>query len=206
MDKKHLGIFGVMAPIAYVAFVIIGGAITPGYSHAAQAISELTASGAPHKCLLDILFSTYNIMLMVFGFGFLQDVRREPPPRRSGVAGSGCLMAVGALGLMTNLFFPMDARGAPVTIFGTAHLILAGLLSLGTILATLLVGVWFVRRPGHTWFGTASLVACGLIVLSGGMAAAAAATISPMMGVIQRVTIGIFMLWVFSLGIKMTRY
>ncbi len=206
MSKKSLSILGIIAPIAYVTFVIIGGAITPGYSHTSQAISELTATGSPHKLLLDFLFSAYNLMLMGFGIGFLQYVNNKQPARLSGKAGSWCIIVIGAMGLLTNLFFPMDPRGASATFLGTAHLILAGLLSLGTILATLLVGIWFRKQPGNKRLGTFSLTACAIIVLTGGLAAAAAATRSPMMGLIQRITIGTFILWVLFFGIKMTSF
>jgi len=204
MDYKHLRVFGIIAPVAYTIFVVFGGAMTPGYSHTAQAISELTAAGAPHKFILDILFSTYNIMLMAFGIGFLQYVLSTQPPQKSGLAGSWCLIAIGAMGLLTNLLFPMDARGAPATFPGIMHLVLAGLLSLGTILATLLVGVWQIKQSGNKLSGVVSLAACAVIVLTGGFAAAAAATISPLMGLIQRMTIGSFMLWVFFFGVKLT--
>jgi hypothetical protein len=53
-------------------------------------------------------------------------------------------------------------------------------------------------------FGMMSLTACAVIIITGGLAAAAAATVSPLMGLVQRLTIGTFMLWVFSFGIKLT--
>lgn len=206
MKTKSLSILGIIAPIIYVTFVIIGGAITPGYSHTAQAISELTATGSPQKLLLDSLFSTYNLMLLAFGVGFLQYVNNKQPPLLAGKAGSWSLILIGTMGLLTNLFFPMDPRGAPATMIGTVHLVLAGLLSLGTISATLFVGLWLRKQPGGKRAGTISLVGCALIVITGGLAAAAAATISPLMGLFQRITIGTFMLWVLYIGIKITGF
>ena len=204
MTHKNFGILGIIAPIAYAIFVIVGGAITPGYSHTAQAISELTATGSPHKLFLDFLFSAYNIMLIGFGAVFLQYVRGKQQLRLSGKLGSWCIMLIGAMGLLTNLFFPMDPRGASATTIGIIHLILAGLLSLGTILATLLVGLWLIKQPDHKRAGIFSLIACAVIVLTGGLAAAAAATVSPIMGLLQRLTIGTFMLWVLFFGIKIS--
>lgn len=204
MTKKKLSILGIIAPIWYIIIVILGGAITKGYSHTLQAISELTATGSQHKLLLDVLFSAYNIMLMGFGVGLLQYVNGKPSPRLSGKAGSWFLILIGFLGLLTNLFFPMDARGASPTLIGNIHLVLAGLLSLGTISTTLLIGVWFSKQPGKKRFGTISFIACAVIVITGGLAAAAAASASPIMGIFQRMTIGTFMLWVLILGIKLT--
>ena len=203
MNQKNLNVLGIISPIAYAIFAIIGGAITPGYSHTLQAISELTATGLPQKLILDVLFSAYNIMLIGFGIGFLHYVSSRQPSRLIGKAGSWCIILVGTMGLLTNLFFPMDPRGATVTLAGTIHLILAGLLSLGTILTTLLMGLWLRKQPGDRRAGTFSLVACGIIIITGGLAAAAAATGSPLMGCIQRITIGTFMLWVLFFGIKL---
>lgn len=206
MSKKSLSILGIIAPISYIIIMFIGGAITTGYSHSGQAISELTATGSEHKPLLDVLFAAYNIMLMGFGVGFLQYVRCKPSPQLFGKAGSWCLIMIGAMGLSTNLFFPMDPRGASPTLIGTIHLILAGLLSLGTILTTLFIGVWFTNHPVNKRFGTISFIACAVIVITGGLAAAAAATVSPIMGLLQRMTIGTFLLWVLILGIKLTSF
>lgn len=205
MIKIYLRILGIIAPISYIIIVILGGAITTGYSHAVQAISELTATGSEHKPLLDILFSAYNIMLMGFGVGFLQYVNSKPTPRPPGKAGSWCLILIGVLGLSTNLFFPMDPRGASPTMIGSIHLALAGLLSLGTISTTLLIGVWFTKQPDNNRYGTISFIACAVIVITGGLAAAAAASASPIMGIFQRMTIGTFMLWILVLGIRLTR-
>ena len=206
MSHKSLRILGIIAPITYIITVILGGAITTGYSHAVQAISELTATGSQHKTLLDILFSGYNIMLIGFGVGFHQYVNGKPSPQRFGKAGSWCLILIGVMGLSTNLFFPMDPRGVSPTLIGSIHLVLAGLLSLGTILTTLFIGVWFLQQPGDKIFGTISFIACAVIVITGGLAAAAAASASPIMGIVQRMTIGVFMLWILILGIKLTSF
>ena len=53
--KKYLLYGGIVAPVLYVVTIIVGGLIRPGYSHIANAISELTAAGAPNKALLDPL-------------------------------------------------------------------------------------------------------------------------------------------------------
>lgn len=206
MSHKSLSILGIIAPITYIITVILGGAITIDYSHSVQAISELTATGSQHKPLLDILFSAYNIMLMGFGAGLLQFVNGKPSPQLIGKAGSWCLILIGVMGLSTNLFFPMDPRGVSPTLIGNIHLVLAGLLSLGTILTTLFIGVWFLQQPGDKKFGMISFIACAVIVITGGLAAAAAASASPIMGIVQRMTIGVFMLWILLLGMKLTSF
>jgi len=115
------------------------------------------------------------------------------------------LIVVGVLGLFVNLFFPSDPRGAPVTPAGTVHLVLAGLLSLGSILATLLVGLWLRSFEDLKRYGVYTLITCLVIFLSGGFAAASAATASPIMGLAERVTIGAFVQWPLVLGLRLYR-
>ncbi len=52
MNNRLLAVCGILAPLLYTFTVILGGVITPNYSHVANAISELIESGAPYKTLL----------------------------------------------------------------------------------------------------------------------------------------------------------
>jgi hypothetical membrane protein len=203
MRRRQLFLFGAIAPWVYLFTVILGGAMRPEYSHMAHAVSELTEAGAPNKVLLDALFSVYNILLVIFAATLLSYVRERPKARKQGVLGAWVLIAVGVMGLLTNLFFPMDPRGAPTTLAGTIHLVLAGLLSLGTILATLLIGRWLYRQQDLRGYGTYSLITCAVIFLSGGFAAAMAATVSPIMGLAARITIGAFLQWLVVIALKL---
>ncbi len=196
MKNKLLLGFGIIAPLVYIGTVIIGTWLRPDYSHATHAISELTVPGAPNKLLLDSLFSIYNLLLIGYAAGVLSFVNHQKSKHWTGKWGSYLVLLVGLIGLSTNLFFPMDPRNEPATVIGTIHLILAGILSLGTILSTLFLGAWLTRIPHLKNLGIYTLVTCGLIFLSGGAAAAAAANVSPIMGILQRITIGIFMQWI----------
>jgi hypothetical membrane protein len=200
LNKKILFGLGILAPLLYGATVIIGAWLRPDYSHATHAISELTAVGAPNKLLLDSLFSIYNLLLIGFAAVFLANVEKQTNDHWTGKAGSYLILLVGLVGLLTNLFFPMDPRDIPATPTGIIHLVLAGILSLGTILSTLFLGLWMVRVSNHKTLGIYTLFTCGVIFLSGGFAAAAAANLSPMMGIVQRITIGAFMQWLVILG------
>jgi len=63
MKNRILSICGALAPILYIMTMVLGGAIRPGYSHIAQAVSELIETGAPNKALLDALFIIYNLLV-----------------------------------------------------------------------------------------------------------------------------------------------
>jgi hypothetical protein len=77
-------------------------------------------------------------------------VKLSPAERgkRNGFWGALALVVAGILGVLMNLFFPQDPGGPPVTVAGTVHIALAGVLSLGTMLAILCTGLWLRQVPG----------------------------------------------------------
>ena len=205
MSRRYLLICGLLAPLVYVGAVILGGLLRPGYSHVAHAISELIAAGAPNTTLLNPPFTLYDILLAAFGVGLLLTVRAHPEQRgtRSGSVGAFALIVSGLLGVLMNLFFPQDPGGPPVTFTGTVHVMLAGVLSLGTMLAILSTCLWLRQAPGLRAYWRYSLASLALIFISGGLCAAALATSSPYLGLVERVTIGAFIQWVFVMALKL---
>jgi hypothetical membrane protein len=205
MSRRYLLICGLLAPLVYVGAVILGGLLRPGYSHVAHAISELIAAGAPNTTLLNPLFTLYDILLAAFGVGLLLTVRAHPEQRgmRSGSLGAFALIVSGLLGVLMNLFFPQDPGGPPVTLIGTVHVVLAGVLSLGTMLAILCTGLWLRQAPGLHAYWRYSLASLAVIFISGWLGAAAIATSSPYLGLVERVTIGAFIQWVFVIALKL---
>jgi hypothetical protein len=200
MVRRLLFGCGAAAVVVYLAAVVLGGLLSPGYNHLSMAVSELIAAGAPNKLLLDALFTAYNVLLGVFAFVLVMSVRNEG--RASATVGSWLVAAIAVLGIVMTLFFPMDARGSASTLDGTLHLVLAGALSLCTILAMVLVCMGLRARDAFWIYCAVSAV---LTVVSGGLAAAAAATTHPLMGLAERVTIGIFLQWVFVYAVMLWR-
>jgi hypothetical membrane protein len=82
MRNKILMLSGILAPLAYVLTVVVGGILRPGYSHIAQYISELIEAGAPNKAILDPLFAIYNILTIAFGIGLFLYIREKSDNRR----------------------------------------------------------------------------------------------------------------------------
>jgi len=205
MSRRYLLICGLLAPLVYVGAVILGGLLRPGYSHVAHAISELIAVGAPNTTLLNPLFTLYDILLAAFGVGLLLTVRAHPEQRgtRSGSLGAFALIVSGLIGVLMNMFFPQDPGGPPVTLTGTVHVVLAGVLSLGTMLAILCTGLWLRQAPGSRAYWRYSLASLAAIFISGGLGAAAIATSSPYLGLVERVAIGAFIQWVFVMALKL---
>lgn len=200
MKNRLLSICGALAPILYITTVALGGAIRLGYSHIAQAVSELIETGAPNKALLDALFIIYNLLVGLFGYRLL--LWSSPDSRQTGRFAAWVLVVTAFLGLLMPLSFPMDPRGTPATFVGTMHLVLAGLTSLGTMLAILFMGLWLRKQPDLGNYALYSFTSLAIVFVSGGVAAASAAQANPYMGLFERITIGAFLQWLFVLAMK----
>ena len=187
---------GIAAPLLYVFTVILGGAIRPGYDHLAEAVSALTEARAPNKVWLDALFFGFNVLLVAFGIGVLATMRHHRLAIRISAL---AIIGVALLGLVM-WSFPMDPVGAPVTGTGQGHLILAGLMSFGTIVAVFAFAAGAWRVPGWRAFSVFSFLALAEIVATGALTAIAAGGEWPTVGLWERMTIGGYLVWIFVLA------
>jgi len=206
MKNKRLLFCGILATAVYVITVILGGILTPEYSHISQAVSDLIAAGAPNKSLLDLLFALYNLLVIAFSVGLVQFVRSDQQNRRKvvGTVGALCLVAEGIFGLLT-LFFPEDLgeMSAAISRTGMMHIVFAGLSSLTTMLTILLMGFWFKNSLRWQKYGRYSFISVGVVFVSGGLAAASIATGGSYGGLAERITIGGFLQWLFVISLAL---
>jgi hypothetical protein len=205
--KKVLVSCGILAPIVYLAAVLLGGLLRPGYSHISQAISELLTMWAPNKPLLDALMAIYNVLTGLCAVGLLLLIRnrRQVKGQRSGNLAAMFLLLQALFGLFT-LAFPQDPPGLPATTTGTFHLVLAGGSSLTSMLMILLLGFWFRGMDGLGSFSVYSFISVGIVFLAGGLAAASAASASPFLGLVERITIGAYLQWLFVIAVRLFGY
>ncbi len=195
--KKSYAIFGIIGPIVYILAVFIGGALRNDYSSITNTISELTLVNAPNKLLLDVLFSFYNISLLIFAIGAYLDSSIDDSKKYR--VASIFLALIGLLGL-SMYFFPQDPRGAASTITGTLHIILAGIISPLTIIAIFLMGLSFRKYSELKLFAIYSYISGVIVLVSGGTAAVSVANNSVYGGLFERITIFTFMVWVLILS------
>lgn len=181
-------VMGVVAPIVYVGAVITGGAIQPGYSHMAEPISALTATGGFR---INALFGLYNVLLI----GFSVFVITQPGRANFGFRVAGWLMMLlGSIGLALWAF-PMDMPGASVTTSGAIHIGLAALASIASM-AAITAGALGWRDMGARTAEVSSWIALAVVVATGGLAAFAAMSGWSTVGLLERLTIGGFLAWV----------
>ena len=203
--KKILMLCGVAAAAVYTGTVILGGLLRPDYSHISMAISELVADQAPNRLLLSSLFLLYNLLASAFGIGLFLKTGNTSQGRLNGRVGSLALVAVGVAGILMELAFPQELGGTATTFAGTMHFVMAGVASLGTMVAVLLLAFWFRNMPGLNGYFAYSVISVAIIFGSGGLTAAALANHSTLFGLIERITIFTFVLWMYVIARKMVQ-
>ncbi len=190
--KRIYLLSGVVSPFLYTFTVILGGLLWHDYSHTSQAISELTAAGAPFRLTLNILFSISLLLACCFAITSLQYIKQYN--NRSLNISMWILFTISILSLLWA-FFPMDPRGADTTIQGVVHLILAGIVSPLTIICPVLVGLGFRKINKFKGYTIYCLISAAIILVTGVIAALSTQNESAYMGIYARLTIGSYQQW-----------
>lgn len=193
---------GIAASLLYAATTLIGGLVTPGYSHLANMISELTMATAAWRWPVAAFFVLYNLLLI----GFAVLLPRVLPTGRGVLVGSVLLVVIALAGIDMVTAFPTDRPTDPLTLTGWVHVVLAGIASIGTMGAVLAFALTLRRTSAWRPFANISFACLAGIFVSGIWTAATAAQLSPLMGLAERLTIGIFMVWLFAFGVTVTRH
>lgn len=190
--KKIFLATGIAAPSLYGFTVVLGGWLSQDYDHTIQAISELTALGAPLRLPLNLLFSLSLILAAVFALSAFHYVRQFNSKLLR--TGTGILLAISVLSMLWA-FFPMDPRGAETSVKGVIHLALAGIVSPLTIVCPILVGLGFRKVEKFKVYALYSMVSGVLIMITGIMAVVSTQYDAAYLGIYERLTIGSYQQW-----------
>lgn len=196
---------GIAYPVTYVvANDIVAASRYPGYSRVDQAVSELSATGAPTRRFLVMMLPAFTGLTLAYGVGVWKAAGQRRALRATGLV----LAASGATGIAW-LPFPMSsrdviARGA-ATGGDTGHLVLSGL-TIAEILALFGAGA----GAFGTRFRTYSLTCGAVVLLSGAFTARQAAKVAtgqptPRMGLYERISIGTWLQWMAALATILLR-
>lgn len=198
--QKALLYCGILSSILYVAINIIVPLQWEGYNLASRVPSELSAIGAPTAKLWAILATPYTFLMLAFGWGVLKAAGEN---NRLAIAGK-LLIAYGALGFIWP-FAPMHLRETLAagggTFSDTLHIILGAVTNILYLLALGFAAAALGKR-----FRLYSIVTFVLVMVFGVLTFMEAPGLSrneptPLIGVWERINIGIFLLWVVVLAI-----
>lgn len=194
MRKTYL--LGIGSVVVYVFAVVLGGLLWQNYSHASQAISELSAYFAPNQALMIGLFTLYNVLLFELSIVYYRWSQNKQ------LKVSAVLLGLIALLGVVMLVFSQDKIGGPLSIAGQLHLAAAGLTSLTTLVAVAFSVVGF-KKLGYKRTANISLLLGVFILITGPFTAIATTALPEYFGLFERVTIGIFLMWVVLVSLTL---
>jgi hypothetical membrane protein len=184
---------GIIAPLIYIGVDIISAILYKGYSYTDQAISELSAIGAPTAWLWLILTFVFNPLTIAYGIGVISADKRL---RITGIL----LIILGCLGFVW-LFFPMNLRGNIGSVSDTGHLVLS---ALSPLTMALFIGFGSgARGKGFRIYSILTILAMLVFGFFTFMYVpnVAAQLPTPWMGIMERVSVFSPMIWMAVLAI-----
>lgn len=200
--KKFLLVCGILSSLIYTAANVFVPMQYPGYSSASQAVSELSAIGAPTRSLWVAWSFAYTFLVVAFGFGIWQSAGRNRIIRILAVL----IFIYGALGFGWP-FAPMHMREVLASGGGTNSDAMHIIFSIVTILL-MLSAIGFGAAAFGKFFRFYSIMTIALFIPFGILTWVDAQNMeanlpTPMMGIWERVNIGLFLLWVAGLAIAL---
>lgn len=191
---------GILASLLYAAMNVFVPYLYEGYSSFSQAVSELSAIGAPTRELWMWLGFVFDLFFVLFGLGVFMSS-----------SGNRHLRVVGIIIILYGTFIafwpPMHQRGAELTLSDTLHVAWA---MGGLVLMMLMMG--FGAAAFGKFFRIYTIVTIFLLILFGVLTTTYASDVgsnlpTPWMGVWERLNILVFLLWasVLSMTLLMKR-
>ena len=198
--KPPLLACGLLSSLLYVAADIFAALRYPGYDYGAQAISEMSAKGAPTAELLAPIYTLYSILFALFGAGVWLAAGRNRAIR----VGAGFIIAVAALGIGWAIF-PMNARGTERTLTDTMHLVM-GAASTVLLIGAILSGAAALGRNFRLYSTMTVVLMLGFgYLMSLDVPRVAAGQPTPYLGITERVTMASWLLWMAVFSVTLLR-
>ena len=195
MTRRTLLICGLAATPLYIAMDIVAGLTFEGYSFAAHTISEQSAIGASTRPMWLVVGFIYQALMTLFAIGVFMSAGKSRALRFAG----GFLIAYGLIGFTAPLF-SMQPReliaSAGPSFTDRMHLVATGM----TVLL-MFTGIAFAAMAFSRGFRLYSMATIVLSFVFGIMTSSAAPDMeaglpTPWIGITERISIALFMLWV----------
>ena len=144
-----------------------------------------------------LLGFAYTLLVIVFGCGVWTTARGNRSLRIAG----GLLIAYGLAGFIWP-FAPMHLRGAEFAVTDAMHIAVGGV----TVLLMMLA-IAFGAASFGKWFRIYSMVTLVFVVVFGVLTGldgpgVAANTPTPLIGIWERISLGVYLIWVMALALK----
>ncbi|MDD2777281.1 MAG: DUF998 domain-containing protein [Methanocellales archaeon] len=195
--QRMLAICGIVGPILYTIVLIAIGLLRPGYNHLKQFMSELGEVGGPNAIIMNTIgFMLLGVLMIAFSLGLHRGIKE-------GSKIGPALIAISGVGWITVGLFHVDPNTVNASLKAMLHVIGAMLVGLG--FSTAPFAIARRSRKDHRWvsyrpysLATGLLTAIlGLVFIFGG--------IEGWMGALQRMVIGVPLLWIEVMAIRLLR-
>jgi hypothetical protein len=195
---------GILYAVLYpIVNDMLAAAMYDGYSRMSQAVSELSAVGAPSRVFLTVAGPFFSLLLVAFGLGVWGSASGNRSIRIAGAL----VVAHGATSLMW-LFAPMSDRdviaAGGATSADSMHLVLSaatGLFVAAYVAALAIAYGWLFRLYSALTIVTALVFG----MLSAQVDRVEAGDPTPYMGLLERVGIGAWLLWLAVAAVVLLR-
>jgi phosphotransferase system glucose/maltose/N-acetylglucosamine-specific IIC component len=204
MGRKLLLLCGILSSLLYIGINILVPMQWTSYSSVSQTVSELSAVGAPTRSLWLWASTPYTFLVIAFAWGVWKSAAGNRSLRVTGKL----MIAYGLLGLIWP-FAPMHLRetlaAGGATLSDTVHIALGAvteilfLLALGFSAKALGKGFRF-----YSYATFAVLLCFGTLTFIDAPKVAKNAP-TPLIGVWERINIGVFLLWIIVLALMLLR-
>jgi hypothetical membrane protein len=198
----RFGMLAIAGIVLYVALDVVAQALPPHYNPISQAESDLAVG--PYGFVMTINFVVRGLLALALIAGLQRGVA-SAARSRAGLA----LVGAWAVGAFLLALFPTDV-GGHVTAHGAIHLVVATLAFIAGVVGEALIAArlgadprWAPLRPALLIITVAAAVA--LLVLFGGNGHAVARLTGPVFGLVERVFIGLVLLWMLVAAVRLTR-
>ena len=196
---------GVLYALAYaVVNDLVAATLYDGYSRMSQAVSELSATGAPTRSFLTAMLPLFTALMIAFGIGVWRSARGRRALRVTG----GLLVAHG-VSFSLWLLAPMSSREDMVE--GTMPANDLGHIVLTVVTILLILGeIGFGAAALGARFRRYSLATAATVLVFGALTGVEAAKVpagdpTPWMGLVERISIGAWLLWIAVLAVALLR-
>ncbi len=200
MIRKILLACGVLSSVLYLATDMSAWSRYPGYNPVSQAFSELLAEGAPTRpFLVRVAGAPYNLLVAALGVGVGISPGRQHVTRITGAL----LVLYAGLSYLGGTVFQMDPRGIAGSARTRRHeratAVMVCSMLLAMVCGTFLHGMRFRLYS----LGTLLTVLVGASLSFRQAAKLAANQPAPWLGLMERVNIYAWMLWVAALALSL---
>jgi hypothetical protein len=197
MTRKILLICGILSSLVYLSMDVIGGTRWENYSWLSQEFSRLSAVGAPSRPIHLVLSLIYSLLVFAFGAGVWHSSGRKKTLRVIGAA----LIIYAIDSWLWPQFFPEDLSQPASALTNTMHIIL----TIVTIITWILI-LGFSAATFTKWMRLYSIGTLLAVIVFGSLAgsqgaALAAGQPTPWLGLMERINIYSFMIWVVVFSI-----